>query len=678
MWLDRLSGQSTPSGSPPPQNRRPYSPAPPRRSSLLAPQHRTGLGLGLQNGGSTTSLGLNSNASDVSLHTGASKLVNGSSLRQTHYPPPANVPDPLNVLRSILGTFEPVGREQQQQHDDGGDVANDNKFQALATEIDFRDLSLQEYVNGEGVHTGQKPRGPSGAPPNTKEDRKKYHDFHTAISDCDEVLKSVEIYLTNFQTELGTVSAEIESLQNRSVEMNAKLENRKKVENLLGPAVEDISLSPVVVRTISEGAVDEDFVRALKEVEARSAAIDSKSKEEQPSQALKDVKPILEDLTTKAVERIRDFVVGQIKALRSPNMNAQIIQQQTFLRYKELYAFLTRQHPVLAEEIGQAYINTMKWYYSSNFTRYQQALEKLHLYTVDQSDTLGAEPNAPKRNVLSTSKTTQPQHDAFSIAKRADILNTTSHTALSSYLAEESKSHHYLETPFANFNLALLDNVSAEYAVVSSLFSTHPFQTISRHVTSIFEPTFALGLALTRSLIEPTTDTLGVLLCVRLTQHFAFELQRRKVPVMDAYINGTSMLLWPRFQLIMDTQTESLKKTATSSTRGAAFALVDSTKQSTAPHAVTQRFGQFLQGILTLSAEAGDDEPVSNSLGRLRAEFEALMGKLSKGAGDAGKRQRFLGNNYSLVLTIISDTQGKPAEEQKGHFEEVMRASKGR
>ena len=93
----------------------------------------------------------------------------------------------------------------------------------------------------------------------------------------------------------------------------------------------------------------------------------------------------------QAVERIRDFLVAQIKALRSPNINAQILQQQMFLRFKDIYGFLARHHPQLAEEISQAYINTMRWYYLNHFTRYRQALDKIALYTVDKSDSLGGD-----------------------------------------------------------------------------------------------------------------------------------------------------------------------------------------------------------------------------------------------------------------------------------------------
>jgi hypothetical protein len=230
--------------------------------------------------------------------------------------------------------------------------------------------------------------------------------------------------------------------------------------------------------------------------------------------------------------------------------------------------------------------------------------------------------------------------------------------ALSAYLAEEDRSTHYLEVPFRSFNLALVDNASAEYSFLTEFFSPNSYHQVSRKFNEIFEPTFALGQSLTKTLTESTVDCLGVLLCVRLNQHFAFELQRRKIPAVDSYINGTNMLLWPRFQIVMDMHCESLRRvSAVSSSRGAASTLLLSTsnsaKQSAAPHFLTQRFGQFLQGILALSSEAGDDEPVSSSLGRLRNDFEAFLTKLSKGIGEPRKRERFLFNNYSLVLTII-------------------------
>lgn len=232
---------------------------------------------------------------------------------------------------------------------------------------------------------------------------------------CDDVLKSVQKSLTSFQQDLGAVSAEIETLQSRSTAMNTRLENRKVVETLLGPAIEEVAISPEVVSTISEGPIDQSWVSALEELDKRSVTMHRASQTPNRSVAVSDLKPLLDDLSNKvvsrwcfvnlmlkslqAIERIRDFFVSQIKALRSPSINAQIVQQQSFIRYKELYGFLARHHPVLGEEIGQAYINTMRWYYLSNFTRYKNALDKLSIFVIDRNDAIGADQTAHRGKI---------------------------------------------------------------------------------------------------------------------------------------------------------------------------------------------------------------------------------------------------------------------------------------
>src|SRR5438270_2575303 len=91
-------------------------------------------------------------------------------------------------------------------------------------------------------------------------DKAKFEDLHRSIRACDDVLNSVEINLTKFQNDLGAVSAEIETLQARSAALNVRLENRKVIEKGLGPVVEEITVSPSVVKKISEGAIDEAWV----------------------------------------------------------------------------------------------------------------------------------------------------------------------------------------------------------------------------------------------------------------------------------------------------------------------------------------------------------------------------------------------------------------------------------
>lgn len=579
-----------------------------------------------------------------------------------------DAPDPLTVLEKLLGSEGNAVVQETSLAVPAGNTEMDE----FESELEFEGLNLRQLISPT-VTQSQEYLSTTQTTEQFKQDKTKFEDLHQSIRACDDVLNSVEINLTSFQNDLAAVSAEIETLQARSSALSVRLENRKVVENGLGPVVEEISVSPAVVKKIVEGTIDEAWVRALAEVEKRSKAMELKSKENRNIKGINDLKPLLGNLIDKALERIRDFIVAQIKALRSPNINAQIIQQQHFIRYKDLFAFLHKHHPQLAEQIGQAYINTMRWYFVNQFTRYLKALEKIKLHIIDKYDVLGQDDGTRKSNILSGAKSTTP-HDAFNLGRRIDMLKTSNQTALSSFLAEEEKSMHYMEVPFRNFNLALVDNASAEYSFLTTFFAPSlSYSAISRHFNYIFEPTFSLGQSLTKSLVHETFDCLGLLLCVRVNQHFAFELQRRKIPAVDGYINATSMLLWPRFQIVMDHHCESVR-TVTNGVSTRKPSAAEQARQSAAPHFMTQRFGQFMAGILALSTEAGDDEPVSASLVRLRSEIEAFLTKTSKAIGDSRKRERFLYNNYSLILTIIGDVDGKLALEQQEHFEGLKTA----
>ncbi|KAI5785101.1 Sac2 family-domain-containing protein [Peziza echinospora] len=611
----------------------------------------------------STSLTAPSNVSTVSLQ--------GQRSRKGTPVPPAGLKNPLEVLSGILGA--PINSEDVGETED----PENTRPSSIDAEIEFGSMSLEDFVDQPDMDDNPTPTKPNEQSVEEYEQEKdKFHDLHRSIKACDEVLKSVESYLSSFQIDLGLVSAEIETLQTRSQALNRKLENRKTVEQLLGPIVEDIALAPHVVRKITEGEVNDGWVRALQETELKIKSI--QTRDPATIKAIQDVKPELDRLTNKAIERIREYFVTRIKALRVPNTNAQHIHQNGFLKMKELFDFMANHNVLLADEIGQAYINTMRWYYHSHFQRYHKALEKLKLHMIEKYDALGHEDLSKRGALMPSLKSAHAiARDPFSLGRRIETLRNREHPALKASAAEEDKSFHYIEVPFRHFNYALMENASAEYTFITEFFSYKSYEQASNMFQQIFSPTFTLGQTYTKSLIEPNMDAIGVLLCVRLNNQFAFELQRRRVPAVDGYINATNMLLWPRFQIVMDSHCESLRKHhATGGMGGGRSAMAGDNKQSTAPHLLTQRFGQFMHAILALSSEAGDDEPTANSLGRLRGDFEGFLTRLGNVMTDGRKKERFLFNNYSLVLTIISDTDGKLASEQKEHFEAMKRAFK--
>ena len=83
--------------------------------------------------------------------------------------------------------------------------------------------------------------------------------LHSQISSCDGILGRMETLLLSFQTDLGSISSEILSLQQESVEMNLRLKNRQSVRGELSQFVDDLVVTEQLISTILETPVSEQL-----------------------------------------------------------------------------------------------------------------------------------------------------------------------------------------------------------------------------------------------------------------------------------------------------------------------------------------------------------------------------------------------------------------------------------
>ncbi|KAF9600683.1 hypothetical protein IFM89_011354 [Coptis chinensis] len=228
--------------------------------------------------------------------------------------------------------------------------------------------------------------------------------LHDQIRDCDSILSQMENLLSGFQAEIGSISSEIKSLQEKSMDMGLKLKNRKMP--MLAPArfvdkrsvaelnlatfVEDIIVPPRMVDIIVDREVNDEYMRTLEMLSKKLKFVEVDAMV-RSSKALKDVQPELERLRQKAVSKIFEFIVQKLYALRKPKTNIQILQQSVLLKYKYAILFLKEHGKEVYVEVRGAYIDTMNKVLSAHFRAYIQALEKLQLDIATSSDLIGVE-----------------------------------------------------------------------------------------------------------------------------------------------------------------------------------------------------------------------------------------------------------------------------------------------
>jgi len=64
---------------------------------------------------------------------------------------------------------------------------------------------------------------------------------------CDDILANMETLLGGFQSDLGSISSEIQVLQDKSLSLSTKLRNRKVVQAELGNFLDELVIPPELV-----------------------------------------------------------------------------------------------------------------------------------------------------------------------------------------------------------------------------------------------------------------------------------------------------------------------------------------------------------------------------------------------------------------------------------------------
>lgn len=66
----------------------------------------------------------------------------------------------------------------------------------------------------------------------------------------------------------------------------------------------------------------------------------------------------------------------------------------------------------------------------------------------------------------------------------------------------------------------------------------------------LFARTLALCLENLERYLSNCHDCIGLLLMIKIAHGFAMVMQRRRIPVLDNFLDRVNMLLWPRFKAV--------------------------------------------------------------------------------------------------------------------------------
>jgi len=483
--------------------------------------------------------------------------------------------------------------------------------------------------------------------------------LHTQISSCDGILARMEDMLLSFQTDLGSISSEILSLQQESVEMNIRLRNRQAVRGELSQFVDDLVVTEQLIVTIMDSPVGESaFLEQLQILDHKIEFLKEQSFNE--ARASHDVKDVLEKLKIKAVSKIREYFLQKINQFKKPLANYQI-PQNAMLKYKFYFHFLQKFNRSVATEVREEYLDTMSKIMFSYFKSYSGRLIKLQFdETASRDDLLGSEDSQSKSFFFKPSL--KNKATVFSVGVRDEVLTSELEAPIIvPHAGQKSEQKYPYEMLFRSLLYALVDNACREFLFISEFFMLDS-NTAQDLFNTIFGKTMSLLLKDIEGCICDSFDCISIFLCIHLIQRYQLLCHKRCVSGLDKYFDSLNNILWPRLTSVIQMNIASVRDFDTFRRRP-----VDMR-----PHYITRRYAEFSAAVVGIN-ETFPHEQMNRLLAMLQEEMEGLLLRLASQFSGRKEQLLFLINNYDLVMSILME-RTKDDSKESDTFREQLKS----
>ncbi|XP_069097988.1 vacuolar protein sorting-associated protein 52 homolog [Pleurodeles waltl] len=484
--------------------------------------------------------------------------------------------------------------------------------------------------------------------------------LHNQITACDTILERMEQMLSSFQCDLSSISSEIQTLQEQSITMNIKLKNRQSVRSELSQLVDELVVPNAMISTILDTPVTEqDFLEQLHELNTKINYVKEQSFRE--TAACADVQDILDRLKIKAVTKIREFILQKIYSFRKPMTNYQI-PQNALLKYRFFYQFLLANERSVAKEIRDEYVDTMSKIYLSYFKSYTSRLMKVQYEEVAEKEDLMGVEDTGKKGFFSK-PSLKNRNTIFTLGSRGNVISSTELEApiLVPHTAQKSDVRYPFESLFRSQHYALLDNSCREYLFLCDFFLVMG-NSAQDLFNSIMGKTLAMFLKHMDTYVSDCYDSIAIFLCIHIILRFKGIMAKRNIPAADKYWDTLLEILWPRFELILELNIQSIRNTDPQK-----LGSLD-----TRPHYITRRYAEFSSAIVSIN-QTFPNEKTNTLLAQLQVEVENFVLRVAAEFSSRKEQLIFLINNYDMLLGVLMERAADESKEVES-FQQLLTA----
>ncbi|KAF2076084.1 hypothetical protein CYY_002598 [Polysphondylium violaceum] len=496
-------------------------------------------------------------------------------------------------------------------------------------------------------------------------ERENFLTLYNQIQVIDGVLETLEQMLNNYYNDLKNIGSEMNSLQERSLSMNHKLNNRKQLKEKLAKFVEDVSIAQEFSNYLTKAEINEDYVKCLMSLDTKITLFDD-YKALSPAICANN-EPQLSKLTVASIQKIQKFLdvmlMSSFKKLQDKRMKQ---SQLSGLGY--LFQFLFKYSSYTANQVINSYVENGEKYFTSLYKSYINSLLKM----VDE--TSGPVTNKSKIKSLfgnsnSGSGNSKSNNNGQHHLKMNDFL---SNELLEAPFIEPPPSTSLLEAGAQLANNIANTNTSAAAAV------KYPFDQLYRSIlfflmdlvtfetgfvkdfflggedvtATIFGKSIAILIETTENYLSNSPDFMNVLVILGMLQKYKGIMNARGINLLNAPFDKLIGMVFARFNKTFVKEIEHI--------RGVNVKELKSHLNPLVPHPMVKRYADLVSSLVYVNEhipKESSNQGLSRYIAELKTSLEKLISTVMMNEIESKDQQLvFLLNNYGLVVQTLLDS----------------------
>lgn len=476
-------------------------------------------------------------------------------------------------------------------------------------------------------------------------------DLFQRVTSCDHILERLETILCKFQADLGNICQEIISLHEQTVSLNMQLKNKQAIRSKLAIFIEDMTIpQPVIQHIMYTPASENQFMDHLVILDQKIHFF--KEQNFRDAVSCNDINQTLFGLKTKAIFKVREYVLRKIHDCRKYLSNYQV-PQNALLKNRFFYQFLLSHERDKAREVQSEYIDTLSKVYHTYFKEYIQRLSKLEYdERPDENDLMASDDQSHKArsNIIFNTKPTSLKNKStvFTIGTRSTVIKLDLEAPLIMPGSAKQDVKYTPEALFRTVHYAVLDNTCREFVFLRDFFMTSSESQTASLFGQVFSKTLNLVQSHVSEQFKNSYDTIAIFLCLHLVYRYREIARKKKIPVLDPYWDNIVRCLYPRFEKLIGLHKESVRNCDCDK-----FSNVD-----TLPHPITRRYAEFASAISSIN-DTYPDERITVLLNDLQNEVKNFILRTAAVFGQPREQQIFMINNYDHILSVFKRSNVK-------------------